>query len=124
MKRQQQGFTLIEVLVALAVIAVALATGVQASNTLLANTDRQRESVLAQLCIENAFTELRLKSMSGAGRPATGEQTFTCPQAGVTYTVVVTVSGTPNPNIVRLDAAVKTADEQQIMPLSSVLGPP
>jgi general secretion pathway protein I len=124
MKRQQQGFTLIEVLVALAVIAVALATGVQASNTLLANTDRQRESVLAQLCIENAFTELRLKSMSGAGRPATGEQTFTCPQAGVTYTVVVTVSGTPNPNIVRLDAAVKTADEQQIMTLSSVLGPP
>ena len=111
-------------LVALAVIAVALAAGVQASGALLANTERQRESVLAQLCIENAFTELRLKSMTGAGRPPTGEQTFECPQAGVTYTVVVTVSGTPNPNIVRLDAAVKNAEDAQIMTLSSVLGPP
>ena len=49
MKRKQLGFTLIEVLVALAVIAVALAAGVQASGALLANTERQRESVLNQL---------------------------------------------------------------------------
>jgi general secretion pathway protein I len=121
---RQLGFTLIEVLVALAVIAVALAAGVQASGALLTNTERQRESLLAQLCIENAFTELRLKSMTGAGRPAAGEQTFECPQAGLTYTVIVNVSGTPNPNIVRLDAAVKNATEGQIMTLSSVLGPP
>ena len=63
------GFTLIEVLVALAVIAVALSAGTQASNTLLNNTERQRESVLVQLCLENTFTELRLKSMTGGGRP-------------------------------------------------------
>lgn len=119
-----RGFTLVEVLVALAVIAVALSAGVQASNTLLNNTERQRESVLAQLCIENAFTELRLKSMTGGGRPPVGEQTFACEQAGLAYKVVVTVGGTPNPNIVRLDAAVFTANEQQIMTLASVLGPP
>lgn len=123
-KKQPRGFTLIEVLVALAVIAVALSAGVQASNTLLANTDRQRESVLAQLCIENAFTELRLKSMTGGGRPAVGEQTSSCEQAGISYTVVINVASTPNPNMVRLDAAVKTAEDQQIMSLSSVLGPP
>ena len=118
------GFTLIEVLVALAVIAVALSAGVQASNTLLNNTERQRESVLVQLCLENAFTELRLKSMTGGGRPPVGEQTFDCEQAGLAYTVVVTVGGTPNPNIVRLDGAVKNAREEQIMTLSSVLWPP
>ena len=124
MKRRQLGFTLIEVLVALAIIAVALAAGVQASGALLANTERQRESVLAQLCIENAFTELRLKSMMGGGRPPVGEQTSSCEQAGISYTVVINVASTPNPNMVRLDAAVKTTEDQQIITLSSVLGPP
>jgi general secretion pathway protein I len=118
------GFTLIEVLVALAVIAVALSAGVQASNTLLNNTERQRESVLVQLCLENTFTELRLKSMTGGGRPPVGEQTFSCEQAGLNYTVVVAVGGTPNPNIVRLDGAVKNPKGEQIMTLTSVLGPP
>ncbi len=127
MRRGQFGFTLVEVLVALAIIAIALSAGVQASNTLLNNTERQRESVLAQLCLENAFTELRLKSMTGGGRPAVGEQTFSCDQAGVNYQVVVTVGGTANPNIVRLDGAVSTVsdgEERQIMTLASVLGPP
>jgi len=119
-----RGFTLIEVLVALAVVAIALAAGIQASNTLLASANRQRESLLAQLCLENAFTALRLNSMTGAGRPPTGQSEKDCTQAGLDYKVQLTVGSTPNPNIVRIDGSVQNAAGNSVLSLSSVLGPP
>ncbi len=126
MSRRALGFTLVEVLVALSIIAIALTAGIQASNTLLNNAERQRESLLAQICLENAFIDLRLKSMLSNERPPAGEVTYECEQGGGKWWVVVNVAGTANPNIVRLDGGVRRTEEadSQIMALSSVLGPP
>src|SRR5690606_33227910 len=76
--RGARGFTLIEVLVALGVVALALATGLQASNALTRSAERQTEQWLATLCAENALTALRLQRQL----PGTGESDLDCTQAG------------------------------------------
>ncbi|MEI6804842.1 MAG: type II secretion system minor pseudopilin GspI, partial [Burkholderiales bacterium] len=54
------GFTLIEVLVALGIVALALGSGVRATNALTRNAQRQSDQMLAQLCAENAMIAVRL----------------------------------------------------------------
>ena len=52
-----RGWTLIEVLVALAVVALAIATGLTATGALTRNAQRQSDAVLAQLA--DAITVMR-----------------------------------------------------------------
>ena len=75
---RERGFTLIEVLVALAVVSVALVAGLQASGGLTRAATRQSDQWLAQLCAENELTRLRL----GRQLPGVGDSTVTCEQAG------------------------------------------
>ncbi len=96
------GFTLVEVLVALAITAIALVAGLKATAALSRNAERQGAVLLAQLCAENKLTELRLARQL----PGVGEVTSDCAQAGRTLQVTQTVRPTPNPNFRRVDAAV------------------
>ena len=73
-----QGFTLIEVLVALAIVAVTLIAGLRASATMTRSTERQSSRVLAQLCAENALVQYRLS----AQLPDVSDSTQECAQAG------------------------------------------
>ena len=52
-KRRVRGFTLIEVLVALGIVAIALTAGLQATAALTNNGMRQSDILLAHLCAEN-----------------------------------------------------------------------
>jgi len=99
----QRGFTLIEVLVALAVVAITLTAGLQASGALTRAATRQTDQWLAQLCAENDLTRLRLMRQL----PDVGDSTTTCEQAGQTQQVRLSVLPTPNPNFRRVDATVE-----------------
>ena len=58
----QRGFTLVEVLVALGIVAIALMAGLQATTALTRNALRQSDIVLAQLCAENELVKARLSA--------------------------------------------------------------
>jgi general secretion pathway protein I len=96
-----RGFTLLEVLVALAILALALGAGIQASGALTRQAERQTEQWLAQLCVENALAELRLLRQL----PDTGDTVLNCEQMGRNFAVRLEVRPTPNPNFRRVDAS-------------------
>jgi general secretion pathway protein I len=119
--KRQRGFTLIEVLVALAVVAITLAAGLQATGALTRSASRQTDQWLAQLCAENELTRLRLARQL----PGTGDTTVECEQAGQTLQVRLSVVATPNPNFRRVDAVVTGMVNDAVVPLltvSTVLG--
>jgi general secretion pathway protein I len=100
--RSVGGFTLIEVLVALGIVAVALAAGTQAMMALSNNTARQSDVFLGQICAENELVKIRLSRQL----PSVGDGTTVCEQAGRTLNVQVSVRPTPNPSFRRVDASV------------------
>ncbi|WP_367066149.1 type II secretion system minor pseudopilin GspI [Oryzisolibacter sp. LB2S] len=113
----QAGFTLVEVLVALAIVAIALMAGLQATSALTRNAARQTDVVLAHLCAENELVKVRLARQM----PAIGDARQPCEQAGRGYEVAVTVSPTPNPQFRRVDAQVFEAD-LPVLRLSTIVG--
>lgn len=119
--KRTRGFTLIEVLVALGVVALTLTTGLQASSALTRTAERQTEQWLATLCAENALTALRLQRQL----PGTGDTETVCEQAGRVLRVRVSVLPTPNPNFRRVDATVirgTDATGTRLLTLSTVQG--
>ncbi|MFM9880777.1 MAG: type II secretion system minor pseudopilin GspI [Burkholderiaceae bacterium] len=97
-----RGFTLIEVLVALGIVAIALIAGLQATTALTRNAQRQSDNLLAQVCAENELVKVRLSKQM----PSLGEISVPCSQAGRDLTVLVSVAPTPNPSFRRVDAQV------------------
>ena len=113
-----RGFTLLEVLVALAVTAIALAAGLRASGVLVDNADRLANVVAAQWCADNQLTEMRLQRIF----PGVGDSDFSCEQLGRTYKGKLVTRPTPNPGFRRVDAVVTTEDDLPLVTLSTVLG--
>jgi len=118
MNRGARGFTLIEVLVALGIVAIALAAGSQASSALIRNAQRQSDMLLAQLCAENEMVKTRLATQM----PAIGDAGLVCTQAGTVFNVTVSTTPTLNPNFRRVDVQVRDAAEWPILRLSTVVG--
>ncbi len=112
-----RGFTLIEVLVALGIVAIALMAGFQASSALTRNAQRQSDLLLAHLCAENELVKARLTRQM----PGVGDSTLPCEQAGHSFTVNLSVRPTPNPSFRRLDAQVLDGGTP-VLRLSTVMG--
>ncbi len=117
MTRKDRGFTLIEVLVALAIVAVALATGIKVSGALTRNAQRQTDVLLAQLCADNAIQQLRLAQQL----PGVGDTRVPCEQAARNFDVALSVRTTPNPAFRRVDAHVFDATTP-VLRTTTVLG--
>ncbi|MDM0045339.1 type II secretion system minor pseudopilin GspI [Variovorax dokdonensis] len=113
-----RGFTLIEVLVALSIVALALAAGTQATSALVRNGQREADLVLAQLCAENQFAKLRLARVM----PAIGDAGLSCEQAGRVLNLTVSTTATLNPNFRRVDVQVRDEENWPIIRLSTVVG--
>jgi general secretion pathway protein I len=113
----QRGLTLIEVLVALAIVAVTLAAGIKAAGALAGNAQRLGDITAAQWCADNQLTAMKLMKQF----PGVGDNEFLCEQLGVAYRGTLVVRPTPNPNFRRADAVVTDADGRPVLTLSTVL---
>lgn len=111
-----RGLTLIEVLVALAIVAVTLSTGMKAAGALTGNAQRLIDVTSAQWCADNQLTALKLARQF----PGIGDSDFHCEQLGNVYDGLMIVRPTPNPNFRRVDASIYRENGQAVLTLSTV----
>ena len=111
------GFTLVEVLVALAIVAVSLISASQVGGAWVLNANRQWQYQLAQVCADNALIALRLSSQL----PGLGERNVDCTQSQRDMRVVLTVRATPNPSFRRVEAQVFEA-QTPLLRVQTVIG--
>jgi general secretion pathway protein I len=100
-----KGFTLIEILVAVAILAVALAATTRAASLATDGTFETRHRLLATWAAQNRVAELRARRIF----PAVASTRLDTQQGGLALVVEETVSDTPNPTIRRVDLAVADA---------------
>lgn len=86
------GFTLLEVLVALTIIAVALAAALRSAAALTEGTRELEHRIYAQLVAQNELAEIRLSN----SLPGDADTRYDCFQAGVTFQCHRRVEATPN----------------------------
>jgi general secretion pathway protein I len=97
-----RGFTLIEILVALAILAVALAATTRAAGVATDGALDTRQRLLATWAAENRVAELRARRIF----PAPATTRFTTEQGGLALSIEETVTTTPNPTLRRVELAV------------------
>jgi len=96
------GFTLIEILVALAIIAVALTTGLRALAQAADSAGALKQRTLALWVAQNRVAAATLE----APWPAPGRREGTDTQGNATFAYVETISATQNPAFRKIEVVV------------------
>ncbi|MQM40150.1 hypothetical protein KBTX_04196 [wastewater metagenome] len=115
------GFTLVEVLVALAVLAIALAAAVRAATLSADTAGGLRERTFAHWIADNRLTEMQARRVWATGR-STERRTF----AGREWPLTVTVEATQFEHVRRVRIAVAAPSDPQrtVTTLQGVLRDP
>jgi general secretion pathway protein I len=107
--RSQRGFTLLESLVALAILAIALAAVLRATGAATSHVDALRLRLLADWVAQNRIT---LHAGRGDWLPA-GSQQGIDEQAGLKFIWHEEIRSTPNPAFRRIEVSVASAEDPQ-----------
>lgn len=100
-----KGFTLIEILIAVAILAIALAATTRAASVAMDGALETRHRLLATWAAQNRIAELRARRVF----PAVATNRLNAEQAGMALVIDETVAQTPNPTIRRVDLVVAEA---------------
>lgn len=114
---RQRGFTLLEVMVALAVLGVALLAGTRAMDSLMHQALLHERRIAAQWCVHNALVAVRLQGQL----PDMGHSEGECTQGPQRFVVETSVWSTPNPNFRRVVAAARSGEQTDAL-LSTIVG--
>ncbi len=112
------GFTLLEVLVALAVLALALAAAVSAAAAYVGNQAYLQERTLAHWVARNALTELQLEMPW----PGTGKRTDKARLAELDWKWQATIEASPERDMRRVEVRVWLGDDDEREPLATLAG--
>ncbi|HVL57710.1 MAG TPA: type II secretion system minor pseudopilin GspI [Burkholderiaceae bacterium] len=107
--RRAGGFTLIEVLVALTIVAIALMAALQATGALADSASQLRQRTLAQWSAENRLAQIRIQR---GALPPLGRRTFDCSQADAVLVCTEEVFATPNAMFRRVEISVHAAESR------------
>ncbi|TFW22149.1 type II secretion system protein GspI [Massilia arenosa] len=113
--RAQRGFTLLEVLVALVIVATALGASIRAVGSLTSNSAGLRAGMMATWSAENRLVQVRLNHEF----PGVGKRSFACPQGDLHLVCEEEVLSSPNPRLRRIEVSVFEAEapERRIIKL-------
>lgn len=107
--RKIDGFTLLEVLVALVIVGTVLGASLRAVASLAQNSSGLRATMMANWSAENRLAQIRL----GKEWPEIGERSFPCPQGELNLLCEEHVLSTPNPSFRRVEVLVFDASNLQ-----------
>lgn len=101
-RRTAAGFTLVEILVALTIVAIALMACIRAVGSLTQSASDLRGRTLAQWSAENRLSQIRVQREY----PPIGRRSFDCSQGDLALRCQEDVFGTPNPSFRRIEIQV------------------
>lgn len=114
---RQLGLTLIEVLVALAIVAITLSAGLKAAGGLTQNAQRVADMTVAQWCVENKFVDLKIKGIF----PDIGDSQFSCAQLGREFIGKQNVRPSANPDFRSVEVKVLDEEGQMVVRVITVV---
>ncbi|MBA3478220.1 MAG: type II secretion system minor pseudopilin GspI [Lautropia sp.] len=97
-----RGFTLVEILVALTIVAIALMASIRAVGSLTQSASDLRSRTLAQWSAENRLSQIRVQREY----PPVGRRSFDCSQGDLPLQCQEDVFATPNVSFRRIEIQV------------------
>jgi general secretion pathway protein I len=114
-----RGFTLLEVLVALAVIAFALASLIKVTGSGAANAAYLRDKTFGHWVAQNRLAQMQAKNRFW---PSTGTDDGEVEMAERDWFWTTIVKNTPDSEMRRIDVEVRLEDDEDLAPLAILSG--
>ena len=118
MRRRPEGFTLLEVMVAMTVLALTMGAVIKAVGGYTANQAYLRDRTLADWVARNVLVEQQVKD----AWPSVGELKGTAEMGGREWRWIGTVSQTDEQELRRLDVRIRPIDAEDSEPIAVLSG--
>ena len=106
MNKKNTGFTLVEILVALTILAITMGAYLRQLDAQITQTHTIRNRTLAHWAGQNHLANMRIEQQW----PSLGKQTFSSIQGQQEWQIQQQVSSTPNAQLKRVELRMFTAD--------------
>lgn len=121
MRRGSRGFTLIEIMIAVAVFAAASAALIKSAALTVRQTGMIRDKTVAYWIAENRLAVYQSAQRDAASFPRTGSDRSPVTMAGTDWNVLTDIESTENENVRRIEVSVYR-DDNLDNPVATLVG--